>query len=254
MMSAAAIAAPLPAHSRLLLDQQDIQALQQRIAQQPWKETWAACKKVVDKSLSQPVELPPRGGNWSHNYVCPQHGGRVASQSLSEASWLIPMAQGADLIWDVLPADQRRAVEEKLFRPTLNAVILPSTRGIQNIRCWLNSAIGSVGCLLGNERLIQMAIDDPKRGFRQQIQQSVRDDGMRFEGAGGCHFYTIRGLWPLAEAACHCGAIFTYLVGQFVDRTGYSPVFGAVGLLAVVACPGLFTLVGRVERMELPRL
>jgi len=301
-LPALALAAPLPPHPRLLLDRQDIQALQQRIAQPSWKERWSAYKKAVDKSLSQPVELPPRGGNWSHNYVCPQHaarlrqgkrigpwewehrcpvgnhilrgdpsqahldfdgnaimdvhgnyaqllrdagvvfqvtgdrryaekareillayaakyltyprhdnygrpkgGGRVASQSLSEASWLIPVAQGADLIWETLTAEQKRFVEEKLFRPALNEVILPSTHGIHNIRCWLNSAIGSVGYLLGDERLIQIAIDDPKRGFRQQMLQGVRDDGMWYEGASGYHFYTIRGLWPLSEAARHCG-------------------------------------------------
>jgi len=302
MISAVAAAAPLPAHPRLLLDRQDIQALQQRIAQKPWTQQWSAYKKSVDASLAQPVELPPRGGNWSHNYVCPQHGahlkqgkrigtwewehrcpvgkhilrgdpsqahldfdgnaimgvhgdyagllrdagvvfqvtgdrryaekareillayaakylayprhnnqgrpkggGRVASQSLSEASWLIPVAQGADLIWDTLTTEQRRAVEEKLFRPALNEVILPSTRIIHNIRCWINSAIGSVGYLLGDEQLIQIAIDDPKSGFRQQIQQGVREDGMWYEGASGYHFYTVKGLWPLAEAARHCG-------------------------------------------------
>ncbi len=292
------MAEPLPPHPRLLLDRHDIAALKQRTA----RPAWAAYKASVDKGLSQPVDLPTRGGNWSHNYVCPKHGahlrlgkrigtwewehrcpvgnhilrgdtreahldfdgntimgvhgdyaqllrdagvvfqvtgdrrygekareilvayaakylsyplhdnygrpkrgGRVASQSLSEASWLISVAQGADLIWDTLTVEQRRLVEEKLFRPALNEVILPSTHGIHNIRCWLNSAIGSVGYLLGDERLIQIAIDDPKCGFRQQIKQGVRDDGMWFEGASGYHFYTIKGLWPLAEAARHCG-------------------------------------------------
>jgi hypothetical protein len=33
----------------------------------------------------------------------------------------------------------------------------------------------------------------------------VRDDGMWLEGASGYHFFTIDGLWPLAEAARHCG-------------------------------------------------
>jgi len=301
-MSAVAASESLPPHPRLLLDRQDIVALQQRIAQSPWPERWAAYKAGVDKSLARPIDLPPRGGNWSHNYVCPEHGarlkqgkrigpwewehrcpvgnhilrgnpakanldfdgnaimaahgdyarlvadagvvyqvtgdrryadkardillaytakylayprhdnrgrskggGRIASQSLTEASWLIGMAQGADLIWDTLSADQRRAAEEKLFRPVLAQVILPSHHGIHNIQCRLNTAIGLVGYLLGDERLIHIAIDDPQYGFRQQIIQGVRDDGMWCEGASGYHFFTIEGLWPLAEAARHCG-------------------------------------------------
>jgi hypothetical protein len=305
MISAAAVAAPLPPHPRLLLDAQDISALRQRITQQPWTERWSAYKKAVDRMLSQPVDLPPRGGNWSHNYVCPQHGarlkqgkrigtwewehhcpvgnhilrgdtreahldfdgnaimgvhsdyaqllrdagvvyqvtgdrdyadkgreillayiaqylsygrhdnqgraeggGRVASQSLTEASWLVILAQGADLIWDTLTADQRRAAEERLFRPAIHEVILPCQgyiRNIRNAQCHLNAAIGLVGYLFGNEDLIRIAIDDPQCGFRQQIKQGVRDDGMWFEGASSYHFFTIIGLWPLAEAARHCG-------------------------------------------------
>ena len=293
---------PLPLHPRLLLDQAGVEALRQRITQSPWAGQWREYKSGVDQRLAKPVELPPRGGNWSHNYVCPQHGarlkqgkqigpwewehrcpvgnhllhgdpsqatldfdgnaisavhgsyaallrdagvvyqvtgqpryaekareillayaaqylgyarhdnqgrpkngGRVASQSLTEASWLIQMAQGADLIWDMLSAEQRRAAEEKLFRPALEQVILPSRHGIHNIQCRLNAATGLVGYLLGDPRLVQIAIDDPQSGFRQQIQRGVRDDGMWCEGASGYHFFTIEGLWPLAEAARHCG-------------------------------------------------
>jgi len=291
----------LPPRPRLLLDKADVEALRQRIAQSPWAGQWREYKAGVDKQLAKPVALPPRGGNWSHNYVCPIHGarlregkrlgpwewehrcpvgnhvlrgdptkaaldfdgnamgkvhgsyaallrdagvvyqvtgqpryaekarevllayaaqylsyprhdnqgrprggGRIASQSLSEASWLIHMAQGADLIWDMLNAEQRRAAEERLFRPALEQVILPSRHGIHNIQCRINSAIGLVGYLLDDPRLVKTAIDDPQTGFRQQILRGVRDDGMWCEGASGYHFFTIEGLWPLAEAARHC--------------------------------------------------
>ena len=299
---AAADIEALPPHPRLLLDKADVEDLRQRITQSPWAPQWRQYKAGVDKQLARPVVLPPRGGNWSHNYVCPIHGarlrqgkrigtwewehrcpvgnhllrgdsgkaaldfdgngisdahgsyaallrdagvvyqvtgqrryadkareilmayaarylsyprhdnqgrprggGRVASQSLSEASWLIHMAQGADLIWDTLNPEQCRAVEEKLFRPALEQVILPSHHGIHNIQCRINSAIGLAGYLLGDPRLVRTAIDDPQAGFRQQIQRGVRDDGMWCEGASGYHFFTIEGLWPLAEAARHCG-------------------------------------------------
>ncbi len=291
-----------PSHPRLLLDGQDVRSLGQRVADSPWAERWAAYRADVDQRLARPLELPPRGGNWSHNYVCPDHGarlqlgrqigawewehrcpagrhvllgdasqarldfngnaimgvhldyakllvdagvayqitrdrqyaeqsrdillayaakylsydrhdnrgrpkggGRVASQSLTEASWLIHMAQGADLIWETLDDQQRRDAEERLFRPALDEIILPAKLGIHNIQCRHNAAIGLVGFLLGDENLVGIAIDDSARGFRQQILQGVRDDGMWFEGASGYHFFTIEGLWPLAEAARHCG-------------------------------------------------
>lgn len=292
----------LPPHPRLLLDQQALKDLKLRIAQPAWSDRWAQYKADVDKALARPLDLPPRGGNWSHNYVCPEHGarlkqgkqlgpwqwehicpvgkhvlrgdptqahldfdgniisaahgryarllidagvvyqvtgerryadqareillaytakyltyprhdnkgrakggGRIASQSLTEASWLIDMAQGADLIWDVLTDEQRSAAQAKMFLPALDQIIIPSKLGIHNIQCRHNAAIGLVGFLYGDDRLIRLAIDDPKRGFRQQILQGVRDDGMWCEGASGYHFFTIEGLWPLAEAARHAG-------------------------------------------------
>jgi ACS family hexuronate transporter-like MFS transporter len=46
------------------------------------------------------------------------------------------------------------------------------------------------------------------------------------------------------------GALFTFVVGQMVDKSGYTPVFWAVGGLALLACLFLLFGVGRVERLE----
>lgn len=295
----------LPEHPRLLFNRQGLEQFQKKIAREPWTKAWAAYKAEIDSKLEKPVELPPRGGNWSHNYVCPTHGarlregrnlgpwqwehhcevgphvlrgdpseakldfdgnaimsvhaanaaeirdlglvyqmtrdaryadrarslllayaerylsypmhnnrgklvksggGRVASQSLTEATWLIPVVQGADLVWDTLSEAQREAVAQKLLRPALEETILnTSTKPvIHNIQCHRNSAVGLVGLLLGDKRLIAHAIDGVS-GFRANAAQGVQADGVWFEGAWGYHFYTIQGLWPLAEAARNCG-------------------------------------------------
>lgn len=195
--AATAEALALPPHPRLLINSNGIAELRDRIATAPWAQrAWHSLQARTEKDLNQPVALPPRGGNWSHNYVCPEHGarltqgkpigpwqwehlcpegkhvlagdprvgkldfdgnvimdihdhyaravrddglmfqmtgdaryarrareillaytaayltypqhdnaghlkrgGRVASQALSEASWLIPLVQGADLVW-----------------------------------------------------------------------------------------------------------------------------------------------------------
>ncbi len=295
----------LPPHPRLLFNQAGIDSLKQKIQSAPWSEAWAVLRTRLDEQVDRPIELPPRGGNWSHNYVCPTHGarlklgrslgnwhwehhcpvgphvlegdpsqatldfdgnaisgvhadyagqlrdlgvayqvtgqpryaerardlllayadrylsypyhnnrgqivksggGRVASQSLTEASWLVPVVQGADLIWDTLSPDQRRTVELQLFRPALDETVLNrSTKPvIHNIQCHRNSAVGLVGLLLGDRQLIEHAIDGPS-GYCANMAQGVQADGVWFEGAWGYHFFTIRGLWPLAEAARNCG-------------------------------------------------
>ena len=132
-------------------------------------------------------------------------GGRVGCQTLNEAGWTITMCQGADLVWDALSQDDRKAVSEKLFQPAAREVILPHRMGVHNIQCWKNSGVGLVGFLLGDMELIWEAVENPDRGYRRQMQEGVPPDGMWWEGAWGYHFYTMSALWGLTEAARNCG-------------------------------------------------
>lgn len=305
MATAPALAADLPPHPRLLFNRAGLEGLKQRVARPPWREVWAGFKAGVAARLGQSVDLPPRGGNWSHNYVCPEHGarlkrgrqlgpwrwehlcpigphtlvgdparathdfdgnaiaaahgtnaqevcdlglvyqltgdpryaqradalllayadkyltyplhnnqgkpvkrngGRIASQPLTEASTFIPLAQGADLVWDTLTAAQRETLEQRLFRPALTETILndSATPVIHNIQCRRNSAVGLIGYLFGDARLIHEAIDGVS-GYRAQMAKGVQADGVWFEGAWGYHFFTLNGLVPLTEAARNCG-------------------------------------------------
>jgi hypothetical protein len=132
-------------------------------------------------------------------------GGRVGSQTLDESTWLIPVCQGADLVWDALPEADRETVAAKLILPAAKEVILPHRLGVHNIQCWKNSAVGLAGFLLGDEALIRAAIHDPDRGYWTQVRKGVLADGTWWEGAWGYHFYTVSAIGPLTEAARNCG-------------------------------------------------
>lgn len=130
-------------------------------------------------------------------------GGRVGPQTLDESTWLIPMCQGADLLWDTLSEEDRRRAETGLFRPAAE-VIRQHRIGIHNIQCWKNSAVGLVGLLLGDANLVADAVTSP-HGFHQQIARGISADGQWYEGAWGYHFYTMSAVLPLAEAGERCG-------------------------------------------------
>ena len=132
-------------------------------------------------------------------------GGRAGPQSLDESTWLIPLCQGADLVWDTLSEDERRALAEQVVLPAVHEVILPHRMGVHNIQCWKNSAVGMAGFLLDDHDLIHEAIYNPDRGFVRQMEEGVGPDGQWWEGAWGYHFYTLMALWSLTEAARNCG-------------------------------------------------
>jgi hypothetical protein len=164
----------------------------------------AYARKAREILLAYAAAYPtyPLHDNWGHPKV---GGGKEGSQSLDESVWLIPMCQGADMVWDTLSDDDRRMIADNIFLPAVNEVILPHKFAIHNIQCWKNSAVGLVGMLLGDQNLISNAIDDPDRGYRVQMSKGVTSDGGWWEGAWGYHFYTMSALWPLTEAARNCG-------------------------------------------------
>lgn len=339
----------LPPHPRLLLNSDGIAQLKARIASAPWSaQLWAELKARADRNLEKPIVLPPRGGNWGHNYVCPEHGarlqqgkqtgpwqwehicpvgnhvlsgdpskatldfdgcaisgihasyarevvddgllyqvtgearyasraraillayadrylsypihdnqgrpggrgGHVASQSLTEATWLIDIVQGADLVWNTLSEADRQAITDKMLRPALNQIIIPQKYGIHNIQNRENSAIGLVGYLLNDPKLISLAIDDPKYGFRAQMDKGVLPGGFWLEGSTGYHFFAMDGMWPLLEAARNCG---TNLYGEKFKSLFDGPISLTMPNLSLPNFndSGILPLQGHVEIYEL---
>lgn len=131
--------------------------------------------------------------------------GRVQSQSLDEAAWLIPICQGADLLWPAMPEEERAALRRGLLSPAARETILPRAVGIHNTQCWRNSAVGLVGFLTGEVDLIDAAIRDERSGYLKQMAEGVLASGMWREGSWAYHAYMLRGTWPLVEAARNCG-------------------------------------------------
>ena len=130
-------------------------------------------------------------------------GGHVGPQTLDESTWLIPVVQGFDCIYDTLTEQDIAQIADKLLVPAAE-LIHDHQWGIHNICCWHASAYGLVGIALANEQFAADAINGPK-GFRAQVEKGVTDDGFWYESAWGYHFYTMHALEPLAVAARNIG-------------------------------------------------
>lgn len=134
----------------------------------------------------------------------PERGGaHVGPQTLDESTWLIPLVQGFDCVYETLSPQDVQQIADGVLLPAAN-LIHDHQWGIHNICCWHDSAYGLVGIALADERLAGEAINGSK-GFREQIAKGVSDDGCWYEGAWGYHFYTMMALEPLAIAARNIG-------------------------------------------------
>jgi hypothetical protein len=155
----------------------------------------------------------------------------VYEYSLQEGAWLAEIAAACDLLFatGVLSAAQRQHVEQDLLRAAAECVMRdarssPQRRdghhqcyNFQAIHC---AAVGLVGFLLGDGRLLEWALSDQHRvelpqegkgiydfgyGFRHLVKHDVRDDGLFWERSLGYHFFVTTYAAKLCEAALRNG-------------------------------------------------
>jgi hypothetical protein len=72
----------LPPHPRLLFNADGIAHLKARVLTKDttaWAAEWKNIQSRFDARLQEKIELPPRGSNWGHWYVCPKHGARLST-------------------------------------------------------------------------------------------------------------------------------------------------------------------------------
>lgn len=132
--------------------------------------------------------------------------GRAFHQALTEALWAIPLAHATDLLEPMLSVEELDTIREALLRPiseTLSAAqakLVAQDRVASNYTAWLNTALGCLGFLLSDSRLIEQAIYGPG-GFLAHMSAAIRPDGMEYEGSPYYHNFVTLAYTLLAEAA-----------------------------------------------------
>ena len=116
-------------------------------------------------------------------------GGRIFWQSLNDFVWQIYTIQAYDLVYDGLPAADRKTIEEKLFVPILKFFTedrYDVFNKIHNHGTWNLAAVGISGYVLNKKEYVETAINgskkDGKTGYLAQINQLFSPDGYYMEG------------------------------------------------------------------------
>ncbi len=284
----------LPRSSRpIILSVEEIAAAKRKAAEHDWAKSFLdGIIARGEKLLATEIDVPDKGGQWTHYYSCPDHGarlktvsptehecpidgrvftgwpyddvvisfrhrrnldaistlgmayaftgeekyaervralllayaekyagyelhntrgqvsksaGRIFAQTLDEAVTIIKAATGYDLVRgsNCFTASDRESIEEKFFRASVET-IRRNRAGKSNWQSWHNGAIAVVAVALRDTSLLDAAINGD-HGFLFQMDESVLDDGMWYEGAVAYHFYALSAHAYVLEAARHAG-------------------------------------------------
>lgn len=133
--------------------------------------------------------------------------GKLFWQCLNDANWLLYVAQAYDSVYDWLSADERKQLEENLFRPFADHISIDSPQffnRVHNHSTWGNAAVGMIGLAMGDDELVQRAlygikedglgtsakdndggfikVEGQKVGFLANIDEPFSPDGYYTEG------------------------------------------------------------------------
>jgi oligo-alginate lyase len=118
-----------------------------------------------------------------------QYYGKLFWQILNDTVWLVYSIQGYDAIIDSLSADERKRIEQGVFRPMVKFLTEESPLTIQRIHnhgTWALAAVGMTGYVLGDKDLVEKALygldKSGNTGFMKQLDRLFSPDGYYEEG------------------------------------------------------------------------
>lgn len=116
--------------------------------------------------------------------------GRLFWQALNDSVWLVYGAQGYDAIRDTLTSEQRRTIDDNVFRRM--AAFLSEGKNaeyfdrIHNHATWATAGVGMTSYVLRDPALVERALNgtqrDGKAGFLRQVDELFSPDGYYAEG------------------------------------------------------------------------
>lgn len=134
--------------------------------------------------------------------------GKIFWQCLNDANWLVYSSQAYDCVYDWLKPEERTILEKNLFRPLADFLSVENPKffnRIHNHSTWGNAAVGMIGLVMKDEKLIKRALyglendgldnsmldndggfikieGQQKAGFLAQLDFSFSPDGHFTEG------------------------------------------------------------------------
>ncbi len=147
----------------------------------------AKYKDYVREMLLGYAELYPTLG--PHPAKKKQNYGKIFWQVLNDAVWLVNSIQGYEYIRDELSDEDRKIIDNQLFRPAVEFLSVESQATfdrIHNHATWATAGVGMTGYLLGDQDMVDRALygsdKSGKVGFIKQTDLLFSPEGYYGEG------------------------------------------------------------------------
>lgn len=118
-----------------------------------------------------------------------QNYGKIFWQVLNDAVWLVNSIQGYEYIRDELDEQDRKIIDDQLFRPAVEFLSVESQATfdrIHNHATWATAGVGMTGYLLGDQDMVDRALygsdKSGKVGFIKQTDLLFSPEGYYGEG------------------------------------------------------------------------
>lgn len=133
--------------------------------------------------------------------------GKLFWQCLNDSNWLVYVSQAYDLVYEWLSEEERKQLEENLFRPFADFISVENPQffnRVHNHSTWGNAAVGMIGLVMGDDELVQRAlygledvdlatgardndggflmVEGQKAGFLANLDEPFSPDGYYTEG------------------------------------------------------------------------
>ena len=141
----------------------------------------------VRRMLLSYSELYPKLGK--HPAAAGEAAGRLFWQTLNETVWLVHATQAYDCVRSSLSDNDRKTIEDKVFRPMANFFAVERIHELDRIHnhgTWTCTAVGMAGYVLKDKNLVEMALRGSEKkgegGFLKQLELLFSPDGFYTEG------------------------------------------------------------------------
>lgn len=139
--------------------------------------------------------------------ISDKHSGKAFAQSLDEATWATYALPSYTVIKKYLTQEEIGKIESGLLRPC--AELLLNRPAGANWQMWHNSGLAVLGVALENDSIIDVAMNDPVRGYYALMKKHLKPDGWIDEGSPNYHYFPLQALIHTADVM-RCRGINLY--------------------------------------------